>query len=113
VAGCWLFMKEGTSSQAPEATAYQMSAIPKVHECMPTKQELEKLSTIRLAVMCGRVADDPEQYSQAGSEKALELRTEWASLQTPRELSLKDQEKKEQQLATLHTRMVDFLAGIL
>lgn len=80
---------------------------------MPTKQELEKLSTIRLAVMCGKVADDPEHYSEAGSEKAFELKTEWASLQTPPESSLKDQQKKEEQLLTLHTRMTEFLAGIL
>lgn len=80
---------------------------------MPTKQELEKLPTTQLAVMCGKVADDPKNYSEAGAQKALKLKTEWASLQTPPDPSLKEQQKKEGQLATLHTRMADFLAGIL
>jgi hypothetical protein len=79
---------------------------------MPPKQEFEKLSTVRLAAMCGKVADNPKQYSEAGAEKAFKLRTEWASLQTPREISLTDQEKKEAQLAALHTRMAEFLAEI-
>jgi hypothetical protein len=112
-------MKEGNSSQAAEPTAYQMSTIPKVHrdesltKAMPTKKELEQTSTVVLAVMCGKVADDPEHHGEDTADKALKLRTEWASLQTPREISFKDHEKKEQQLATLHTRMVEFLAGIL
>lgn len=80
---------------------------------MPAKQELEKESTIQLAVMCSKVADDSEHYGEDSSDKAFNLRTEWTSLQTPREISLKDQEKKEEQLATLHTRMAEFLAGIL
>jgi hypothetical protein len=85
----------------------------KFDKTMPTKKELEQTSTVRLAVMCGKVADDPEHHGEDTADKALKLRTEWASLQTPREISFKDHEKKEQQLATLHTRMVEFLAGIL
>jgi hypothetical protein len=79
---------------------------------MPTKQELEQTSTVVLAVMCGKVADDPEHYGEDISDKAFNLRSEWASLQTPHEMHLKDQEKKEEELATLHTRMVEFLAGL-
>ena len=80
---------------------------------MRTKQELEKLPTTQLAVMCSKVADDPKRYSEAGSEKALKLKTEWASLQTPPQPSLMDQRKKEAQLQTLHNSMAEFLAGIL
>lgn len=80
---------------------------------MPTKQELDKLPTTQLAVMCSKVGDDPKNYSQAGSAKASELKAEWVSLQTPPESSLKDQEKKEAQLVSLHERMTSFLAGIL
>lgn len=80
---------------------------------MPTKQELENLPTTLLVVMCDKVADDPKNYSEAGAEKALKLKTEWATLQTPPEPSLKDQQKKEAQLLTLHARMAEFLAGIL
>jgi hypothetical protein len=79
---------------------------------MPPKQELEQTSTVVLAVMCGKVADDAEHYGEEISDKAFNLRTEWASLQTPPEISQKDEEKKKEQLATLHTRMVEFLAGL-
>ena len=80
---------------------------------MPTKQELEKLPTTQLAVMCSKVASGPKHYSQAGSEKAFELKTQWALLQTSPESSLKDQQKKKSQLLTLHKRMAEFLAAIL
>jgi hypothetical protein len=79
---------------------------------MPTKKELEQTSTVVLAVMCGKVADDPEHYGEDTSDKAFNLRKEWVSLQTPPEISHKDEEKKKEQLATLHTRMVKFLASL-
>ena len=82
-------------------------------QLMKKQEELEKLPTTQLAVMCSRVADDSENYSEAGAEKALKLKTEWASLQTPPDLSVKDQQAKEAELSKLHNRMAEFLAGIL
>ena len=64
----------------------------------PTKQDLEKCQTVVLAVMCGKVADDPNHFTKADVDQALELKKEWFSLQTPPELSLQDQQKKEEQL---------------
>ena len=80
---------------------------------MPTKQELDKLPTTQLAVMCSKVAGDPEHYSPAVADEAAALKLEWTQLQTPPVPSLKEQQKKEAQLANLYTRMADFLGGIL
>jgi hypothetical protein len=78
-----------------------------------TKQDLENCSTTELAVMCGKVANDPTHYTEAGAAEACSLKLEWMSLQTPPEPSLKGQQRKEAQLESLHTRMAEFLAGLL
>jgi hypothetical protein len=78
-----------------------------------SKQDLEDCSNTELAVMCGKVANDPANYTESIAAKAWSLKLEWVSLQTVPELSLKDRQAKEAQLASLHMRMAEFLAGIL
>jgi len=80
---------------------------------MPTKEELKKQGLTHLAMLCTKVCNDPAHYTWQGAEEALKLRTEWASLQTPPESSLKEQQAKEARLLSLHKRMTEFLAGIL
>ena len=77
-----------------------------------TKQDLEKCPTVVLVVLCGRVADDPDHFTKLRAGEALELKKEWASLQTPPEPSLKEEQKKKAKLSLLHERMASFLAGI-
>ncbi len=80
---------------------------------MSGKQELENLKTVALAVLCSKVAADPRNYTELGATTARELHKEWASLQSPPEMLLKDEQKKESQLAAWRTRAIEFLAGIL
>jgi hypothetical protein len=79
---------------------------------MLTKKELENYSTTELAVMCSKIADDPEHYTQVGADQAWELKREWASLQTAPEPSLNDERNKQAQLSRLHKRMAEFIVGI-
>jgi hypothetical protein len=53
-----------------------------------------------------------DHVTKPDADKALELWTEWLSLQKPPE-SLKDQPKQEAQLLALHERMVSFLLAPL
>lgn len=78
---------------------------------MPIKRELERLPNVELAVMCSKVADDPKRYTEPGAAKAFELKKEWASLQTPPELSFKEEQKKKDQLGDWRTRAINFLAA--
>lgn len=80
---------------------------------MPSKKELEKLNHIELAVICGKVADDPKGYAEQDATRARALRHEWVKLQTPPEFALKDEQKKRLQLAAWRQRVAEFLAGIL
>ena len=78
-----------------------------------TKQDFEKCPTVVLAAWCARVVDHPAHFTKLASAKALTLWKEWLSLQTPPELSLKDQERKEAQLLSVHKQMAAFLFEIL
>ena len=80
---------------------------------MPTQEQLEKLNHVDLAVLCSRVADDPKNYTEEGASKGRALKIEWASFQTPPELSLKDEQQKRSDLESWKRRAAAFLAGIL
>ena len=80
---------------------------------MPTRQQLANPSTTQLAVMCGKVADDPAHYGELNAERAAEFKSHWVLLQTPPHPILRHQPKKEAQLSKLREEMAEFLAGIL
>jgi len=80
---------------------------------MPTKDELGKLGNTQLAVLCSKVSESDNNYTEQSASKARDLKQEWVSLQTPPEPQLKDQQKKEAQLASWRTQAIEFLAGIL
>lgn len=80
---------------------------------MPTKDELEKLPNVDLAVLCGKIVNDAEHFTEENAAKAGELKVEWASLQTPPEAQLKDEQKKREQVAGWRTRAAEFLAAVL
>ena len=86
---------------------------PMKEEPVPTKQQLESMDDVHLAVMCGRVADTPPAYPQPITDKARELKAEWAKLQTPPEPDYEKQQAIEARRAHLKTRMADFLANVL
>jgi len=81
---------------------------------MPSKEELEELPLDVLAVWCKRVADRPDQCTEAVAANAEKLRRQWFHLQgTPSTSSgVAEQEELERQ-AELKKRMAEFLAGIL
>jgi hypothetical protein len=80
---------------------------------MPTRQELEELTLLELAVRLGHVASHPEHHGEPVAEKALKLRSEWAHLRilSPG-LSIKDKRNIEARSLTLQNRIVDFLLEI-
>ena len=80
---------------------------------MPSKQELEGLPLTGLAVLCKKVADNPEQYTEAGAAVALKLRELWFLLEERFNPSLKEQEEGERKQAELKKRMAEFLADML
>ena len=57
---------------------------------MPSKQELEGLPLTGLAVLCKKVADNPEKYTEAGAAVALKLEERFNP-------SLREQEGGERQ----------------
>ena len=75
---------------------------------MASKQELEKLGTTELAVLCGKVAADATRYSESGAAKAFTLKQEWALLQSPPSPVLKEQQNKKVQLAAWRSRAIEF-----
>jgi hypothetical protein len=79
---------------------------------MPTKDELERLPNVGLAVLCSKVAEDLSRYTEQGAAAARELKKQWAFLQTPPEMQFKDEQKKQAQLAEWRTRAINFLAEI-
>jgi hypothetical protein len=78
---------------------------------MPSKQELEGLPLTGLAVLCKKVADNPEKYTEAGAAVALKLRELWFLLED--NPSLREQEDGERKQAELKKRMAEFLADML
>jgi hypothetical protein len=80
---------------------------------MPSKPELERFPSTRLAMLCQQVSDSPEKYTEAGAAEAVEAKLEWLDLQRSSAVSLKEQEEVERKQAGLKKRMVTFLAGTL
>jgi hypothetical protein len=82
---------------------------------MPTKQELEELPLDVLAVWCKRIADRPDQCTEAASAEAGKLRRQWFQLRgaPPRTSSIAEREELERQQAELKERIAEFLAGVL
>jgi len=80
---------------------------------MPSKEELEELPLDVLAVWCKRVADRPDQCTEAVAANAEKLRRQWFNLQGPPRSSVVEQEKLERQGAELKKRMAEFLADVL
>jgi hypothetical protein len=76
---------------------------------MATKQELERLDTTILAVMCGRVAKSPDEDENI-REAALKLKHEWfvlAGASMPP--TAKEFDEIKAKLAALKSRMIELL----
>jgi len=80
---------------------------------MASKQELEGLPLTGLAVLCKKVADNPEKYTEAGAAVAAKLREQWFLSEERFNPSLKEQQEGERKQAELKKRMAEFLAGVL
>lgn len=80
---------------------------------MPSKKELERLHSTRLAVLCQQVANNPSAYAPESAKKAQQLNLKWRRLQIAPDSSLKTKKKIKAQMVTLKERMADFLASIL
>lgn len=78
---------------------------------MAIKEHFERLHLTELAIHCQRVSESPHMAT-ATAERARKLKMEWASIQKPLLLSLKDQEELQPPEADLKARMVEFLQGI-
>ena len=81
---------------------------------MPSKQELEGLDIIRLAVMCQKVADDALMDSNT-AEKARQLKQEWVLLvarETPPPPSFAENEQIQVEKTALKKRMVELLMTV-
>ena len=82
---------------------------------MPTKQDLEKIDAVLLAVMCKKIAKDPS-VDPAAAAKALKMMHEWVAL-TEREMppkpTVKDYDQMEADIAELKSRMAEFCAPFI
>lgn len=83
---------------------------------MPSKEDLQRLDSTVLAVLCQQVADNPAMDNQT-AEKAWQLKRKWVLLQIertpqPSDYKVNDQlvEEEERKLAV---QMADFLAKVL
>lgn len=77
---------------------------------MASKQDLEALDSVFLAIMCKKLSQDPTADAKA-AEKARHFKDEWFRL-TNRETPPPPQEldKIRGELATLKSQMAEFLA---
>jgi hypothetical protein len=80
---------------------------------MPSVHDLERRSSTELAVECGRVFKNPDQYSKEGSERAGELLAEWKSFQTSPNSDYRKQQEILAKRVANHKLMAEFLARIL
>ena len=82
---------------------------------MPTKQDLERIDAVLLAVMCKKIAKDPSTDPKT-AEKALKMMNEWIAL-TEREMppkpTVNDYDQMEADIAELKSRMSEFLAPFI
>jgi hypothetical protein len=73
------------------------------------KDELERLQTVQLAVLCGQVAND-SSIDDPTRTKAAEVKLEWGSV-TARQLGpdFKDHQKLIAEETAVRTRMIELL----
>jgi hypothetical protein len=82
---------------------------------MPTKEDLERMAMPLLAVLCGRVAEDPKA-SSVEADQARDMKQEWTLLvasETPPSPSLEKHREYEAKMERLKRKMVSFLAAVL
>lgn len=82
---------------------------------MPTKEDLERMAMPLLAVLCGKVAEDPKA-SSVEADQARDMKQEWALLvasETPPSPSLEVHKEYEAKMERLKRKMVSFLAAVL
>jgi hypothetical protein len=82
---------------------------------MPTKQDLERIDAVLLAVMCKKLAKDPST-DPATAEKARSMMHEWIALterEMPAKPTRKDYDQMEADIDELKSRMAEFLAPFI
>jgi hypothetical protein len=82
---------------------------------MPTKEDLEHMAMPLLAVLCGKVAEDPKA-SSVEADQARDMKQEGALLvasETPPSPSLEVHKEYEAKMERLKRKMVSFLAAVL
>jgi hypothetical protein len=82
---------------------------------MASKEDLQRLDTIILAVLCQQVADNPTIDNQV-AEKAWQLKRKWVMLQierTPQPADYKLNDQLIEQEKKLGIQMANFLAIVL
>lgn len=77
---------------------------------MPTKQDLESLDSIFLAIMCKKLSQDATAATDV-REQARRFKEEWFLLTETPGIEHSDQMKSK--LASLKSRMIDFLAPLI
>ncbi len=77
---------------------------------MPTKQELESLDSVFLAIMCKKLSQDASAPANI-REEARRFKEEWILLtETP---GIENSDQMKSKLASLKSRMIDFLAPLI
>ncbi len=82
---------------------------------MPSKQELERLDAVLLAVMCKKLAQDESQSADV-RETARQFKEEWLQLverETPKKQNGKQFGQIQAEVAVLKSRMAEFLAPLI
>lgn len=82
---------------------------------MASREDLQRLDTTILAVLCQQVADNPAVDNQT-AEKAWQLKRKWVLLQierTPQPSDYKLNDQLIEQERKLAIQMADFLATVL
>jgi hypothetical protein len=79
----------------------------------PSKQEIERMTTVELAAFCQRVADNSAAYLADDADTARQMKREWADLQAPRNPIAREERKIEMKREALRRRMEIFLAAAL
>jgi dGTP triphosphohydrolase len=88
------------------------SSQDKIRIPVPSKDELESLDIVHLAIMCLKVADDPSVAVHT-AQKASALRQSWMNLvmsETSPLLDYKERDAIQKQKAELRNTMIDFLS---
>jgi hypothetical protein len=78
---------------------------------MPSKQDLESLDSIFLAIMCKKLSQDASAAADI-REQARRFKEEWFLLTETPGIDHSDDQMKSK-LASLKSRMIDFLAPLI